>query len=183
MLKKVLIGLGIVVILIVAFMLSYFFYFTRLASPLEEVKLSTPKIEVAIKYCRPSKKDRLIFGNEDEGALVSYGKYWRLGANQSTEIEFTEDALFGGKKILKGKYRMYAIPNEKEWAVRLNSELGVWGASEPDRKQDVLEVKVPVYDAPVQEMFTISLKETNSGMDMEMHWDKTKTIIPIWSLN
>jgi hypothetical protein len=34
-------------------------------------------------YSRPTKNGRVIFGD-----LLEYGKVWRLGANEATEIEF-----------------------------------------------------------------------------------------------
>src|SRR6187551_3212525 len=39
-----------------------------------------------IVYSRPQKNERKIFGE-----LIEYGKVWRLGANEATEIEFFRD--------------------------------------------------------------------------------------------
>ena len=50
-----------------------------------------------IIYSRPSKDDRPIFGN-----VVKYGTYWRLGANEGTEIEFFRDVRCHGKKREEG---------------------------------------------------------------------------------
>jgi hypothetical protein len=52
-------------------------------------------------------KARKVFGE-----LVEYGKVWRLGANEATEIEFYKDVKVGGKKVPKGRYTLYAIVNE-----------------------------------------------------------------------
>ena len=60
----------------------------------------TPNARVI--YSRPQKRGRVIFGNE-----VKYNEVWRLGANENTEIEFFKDAIFGGKKISKGRYTMF----------------------------------------------------------------------------
>jgi len=43
----------------------------------------SPKIKVL--YSRPYKNDRAIFGGGEED-LVPYGKDWRLGANEGTEM-------------------------------------------------------------------------------------------------
>jgi hypothetical protein len=40
-------------------------------------------------YSRPQKNGRIIFGNEPPPKYVQqYGAYWRLGANEASEIEF-----------------------------------------------------------------------------------------------
>ena len=54
-------------------------------SPLETV--STDDSNISITYSRPYKNDRLIFGEENDGALVPFGVYWRTGANKHTFIE------------------------------------------------------------------------------------------------
>ncbi len=66
-------------------------------------KISAPLIARVI-YSRPQKSGRTVFGE-----LVEFGKVWRLGANEATEIEFFRDVRIGNKKILKGKYTMYHI--------------------------------------------------------------------------
>src|SRR5438105_3715213 len=63
-------------------------------------------------YGRPQKSGRPIFGN-----LVEYGQVWRLGANEATEIEFYRDVMISNKKIKKGRYTLYAIPETNAWTV------------------------------------------------------------------
>ena len=90
-------------------------------------------------YSRPQRNGREIFG-----ALVPYGKVWRTGANEATEITFFKDGTFGGKPVKAGRYSLFTIPNEKTWTVILSSALDVWGAYTYDEKQDVLRIEVPV---------------------------------------
>ena len=45
-------------------------------------KMNEPLV-ARVVYSRPQKNGRTLFGD-----LVSYGKVWRLGANEATEIEF-----------------------------------------------------------------------------------------------
>src|ERR1700760_1687007 len=66
----------------------------------------TEPLVVRVIYSRPQKNNRVIFGD-----LVEYGKVWRLGANEATEIEFFQDVKIAGKKIKKGRYTMYALVN------------------------------------------------------------------------
>src|SRR5262245_44066033 len=69
-------------------------------------------------YSRPQKKGRTMLGGTEP-----YGKVWRLGANESTEIKLFKDATFGDKVIKAGTYTMYAIPTETEWTIIINSKL------------------------------------------------------------
>ena len=56
-------------------------------SPLETIVNDDSTI--SITYSRPFKKERIIFGEKSDGALVPYGKYWRTGANKHTYVENT----------------------------------------------------------------------------------------------
>ena len=71
-----------------------------------------------ILYSRPQKQGRKVFGE-----LVEYGKVWRLGANEATEIEFFRDVNIAGNIITKGRYIIYCIPHEDKWTIKLNSNL------------------------------------------------------------
>ena len=69
---------------------------------------------ITITYGSPSVKGRKIWGD-----LVPFGKVWRAGANEATQIETDADVIVEGKKLPAGKYTIYTIPNEKEWQVIL----------------------------------------------------------------
>ena len=129
---------------------------------------------------RPSKRGRVIFGDAKDGALQPNGQYWRLGANDATEISFNKDVLFGGKPVKAGPYRMYANLNDLSWTITLNSEVGAYGANEPDHSLDVATIDVPVEKtSSVVEMFTISFDEDATGVLMHLAWDQTQVVIPI----
>lgn len=179
--KKIYIGLGVVVILFVAY-IGYEFATTKKHSPAETKETSFNGVDVKVVYCRPYKKGRLIFGEDKDDALVPYGKYWRLGANEATEITFSKDVLFAGKPIAAGSYWMYAVPNATTWQVSLNNELGKWGAMEPDYEKDVLKVDVPAdNNASETEQFTITFANDSTTSNMTFAWDKTSVTVPIQS--
>jgi hypothetical protein len=177
--KKILIGIGaFILILIIGFM--YIDYRNKTLSPPGEVKYNKNDLTVEISYGRPSQKGRLIFGTEDEGALLSYGKYWRLGANWATEITISRDVLFNGNKLDSGSYSMYSFPGEHEFVIVLNSELGNWGAFDPDHSLDVLETKVPVEKSnDAIEQFTIRFEEKDTKVLVVCEWSDTKIKIPL----
>lgn len=177
--KKILIGLAILVLGYLAFFL-YGVLTTRSHSPCETKQVSHQGLDVKVVYCRPYKKDRLIFGEEKDKALVPYGKYWRLGANEATEITFNKDVTFAGKAVTAGSYRMYAVPSAQSWQLTLNSELGKFGYFEPNYALDVLKVDVPVGAAPSEtEQFTIALEPDSAGIKMNFVWDNVQVQVPL----
>jgi hypothetical protein len=178
--KKIFIGLGIFGVVLIAFVL-YGVLVVSKRSPIATTEFSGNGIDVKVVYCQPYKKGRLIFGEEKDGALQPYGKYWRLGANAATEISFSKNVNFGGQPLNAGTYRMYAVPGATTWQVGLNSELGVYFAiNEPDYKLDVLKVEVPASVAPEEtEQFVIKFSNDSTVVNMDFVWDKTLVRIPI----
>jgi hypothetical protein len=128
-------------------------------------------VDAKIVYSRPYKKDREIFGG-----IVPFGKVWRTGADEATEITFYKDVMFGGKEVKAGSYAVFTIPNKDSWDVMLNTGLHQWGAFGYDKKLDVAQVtaKVQMMDEPV-ENFSIIFDDGK----MIMAWDKTMVAVPI----
>jgi hypothetical protein len=136
---------------------------------------ATEPLVARVIYSRPQKNNRTIFGE-----LVEYNDVWRLGANEATEIEFFRDVKIGNKKILKGRYTMYAIVKPDQWTVILNKETDVWGAFKYDSTKDVLRLNLPVQNsAETQEAFTMNFEKTNSGANLVIGWDKVQVALPI----
>lgn len=176
--KNIFIGLGAVLFIVVA-ALAYLALTTKSHSPSETKTFSYNGADIKVVYCRPYKKGRLIFGEDKDDALQPYGKYWRLGANEATEISFSKNVNFAGKPLNAGTYRMYAVPGASTWQVGLNSELGKWGAAEPDYALDVLKVEVPAETGPETEQFTITFDSDSTAARMNFAWDKTLVRVPI----
>jgi hypothetical protein len=177
--KKLWIGVAILLVLILGFWL-YQRERTRALSPRDEEKLTSGGITVSVTYCRPSVRGRLIFGTKEQNALQPYGEYWRLGANESTEITFNRDILFNGSPVKGGSYRMYTIPGASAFEIALNTELGKSGSEEPDQSKDVMRTKIPTEktNSPV-EQFTISLAPEGEGVNMIFEWSDTRFVVPL----
>lgn len=177
--KKIFIGIGAVILAAV----GYFTYLSMFPkSPPTMAAFSDSGLDINVTYSQPSKRGRVIFGEEAAGALQPHGQYWRLGANKSTEITFSKDINFAGQPVNAGSYRMYAVPGAETFKVVLNSELGLTfgAASDADHNLDVLSVDVPVQMAPSEiEMFTISFRKDSVGAIMDCVWDRTLLSIPI----
>ncbi len=111
--------------------------------------------------------------------IIAYNTPWRLGANESTEIEFYRNVTIDGKKIPQGRYILYCVPQENEWTIVLNNNTDTWGL-QPDSTQDIHRVKVPVaHDHPRLEFFTISFEATSNGTSLIMAWDDVVAKLPI----
>lgn len=129
-------------------------------------------------YSRPQKKGRIIFGDTDK-SIRPYGKEWRLGANESTEIEFFKPATIDGKKIDKGRYIIYCIPFPDRWIIVLNSNLFTWGLH-MDTSKDIFKTTIPVQQQrPSVEDFTMLFEKSDSGANLLMAWGDVKAILPI----
>ena len=176
--NKIIIGL-VIILAVVAGSIVYFGGYYR-ASPPGSVELTNGDLTISVSYSRPSVRDRLIFGTEKEGALVPYGKYWRLGANEATEITFNKDVIFNGKPVKAGTYSMYAVPGPDTFDIALNSEVSKSGSPEPNHSLDVLHTEVPVQQnsSPV-EKFTISLAPEGNVINIMIEWANTRIVVPV----
>jgi len=141
--------------------------------PLLSPRAFVKTADINISYGQPSKRDREIFG-----ALVPYGEVWRAGANEATEITFKKDMMFGGTAVPAGTYSLFAIPNENQWTIILNGQLGQWGAFEYDKykSKDAAHVDVPVQKlGKVQEKLVYEVKKDT----LKISWDKTSVSVPV----
>ena len=137
-------------------------------------KITEPLVARVI-YSRPQKNGRVVFGE-----LVEYGKVWRMGANEATEIEFFKDVRINGKKVKKGRYTLYALVDPNKWAIILNAETDTWGAFKYDPKKDVMRVEVPVQKDPEQvEAMVIQFEKETGGFSMVVAWDDILVRLPI----
>jgi hypothetical protein len=107
---------------------------------------------------------------------------WRTGANEATEITITKNIQVNGTLLLAGTYSLFTIPEEKEWTIIINQDVGLWGSYNYNEAQDVMRFKVPVGQTPgnvVYEPFTIQIEQRNDVADLLILWDKTRISIPI----
>ncbi|HVG42756.1 MAG TPA: DUF2911 domain-containing protein [Chitinophagaceae bacterium] len=125
-------------------------------------------------YSRPHKQGRKIFGS-----LLKYGEPWRLGANEATEIEFFQTVTVQNKKITKGRYIMYCIPQADKWTIVLNSNVYSWGLT-VDQSKDLYRFEIPVQQSEVAiEYFTMVFENTDTGANLIMAWDDKISKLPI----
>ena len=133
----------------------------------------TEPLVARVVYSRPQKNGRVVFGE-----LVEYGKVWRLGANEATEIEFFRDVKIGNNKLKKGRYTLYAIPATDKWTLIFSKDTDTWGAFKYDAKKDVLrfDIKAEKLTDDV-EAFTMYFEKAAIGANLVMAWDDMKATL------
>lgn len=134
-----------------------------------------PKIRVL--YSRPYMKGRKVWG----GDLAPYGEPYRLGANETAEIQFFTPVKVGDKVIPAGRYSFGAIPTEGSWKVFFSLDLDGWGvyAYKPEHNLATLDVPAQTMEESL-ENFSITMFQAPSGMvHLKMGWDKTFVEVPI----
>jgi len=169
---------GIIIALIVVGLYG-FRYYTKAFSPEGDSSLTTKSgLKINIDYSRPYKKGRKLFGHEK--VLVPFGKVWRTGANEATEIEINKDVTIYGQKLKAGRYTLFTIPDEITWTIIFNNELNQWGDFNYDQSKDALRVVVPSYVIKDSaDLFTIEAREKEDGAEVRLFWGNTLVSIPL----
>ena len=131
---------------------------------------------IKVLYCRPNMKERVIFGG-----LVPYGKLWRLGANEATEVTFMQPVDIGGKYVNAGTYTVNATIHPDHWMVHFSTELGVAGTANLDPEKVVASAKAKVKNLDTsREAFTIGFQKINADkVYMLFEWERTRAYLPI----
>lgn len=127
-----------------------------------------------VVYSRPHKQGRTIFGS-----LLKFGEHWRLGANEATELELFQTATIQNKKVARGRYILYSIPQRDHWTIIFNSNLYSWGLKQ-DAAGDLYRFDIPVEKvATPVEFYTMVFQKTSTGADLLMAWDDVAAKLPI----
>lgn len=129
---------------------------------------------IEIKYNRPNKKGREIFGS-----LIPYDQIWRTGADEATEIYFSTPVLLEGNPIDSGKYEIFTIPSKEKWEIILQKSKNQWGSYKYDSTNNVAKFTVtPVSSSTTIETFTISIDQVlSASATLHISWDNV--IVPI----
>ncbi len=124
-----------------------------------------------IIYSRPQKKGRMIFGEE-----VKYNEVWRLGANESTELELFKHATIAGKRVAKGRYSLFCIPTENKWTLILSKDIFSWGSFSYNAAKDVARIEVPVQKINEDVEALTMYFDSDS---LEILWENMKVDVPL----
>ncbi|WP_339702835.1 DUF2911 domain-containing protein [uncultured Marixanthomonas sp.] len=138
---------------------------------------NTPPIARVI-YSRPQKKGREIFGE-----LVPYGKVWRTGANEATELTIYEPLKVNKTVLQPGTYTLFTIPEKDMWTVIINKNANVWGTIY-NKDNDVVRLETPARNAAAPaESLSMVFRPEDKGATLMIGWDKTYVEVPFEKVN
>jgi hypothetical protein len=130
---------------------------------------------IHVDYSSPRMNGRRIFGG-----LVSFGKPWRVGANEATSFVTTANLNLGGKNLPAGNYTLFAIPSSDTWTLIVSRKTGEWGEPYPGEENDFTRAPMTVSQLPAPvENFKISFDEANGKCTMRFEWETTRASIEI----
>ncbi|MFK8057064.1 MAG: DUF2911 domain-containing protein [Saprospiraceae bacterium] len=140
-------------------------------SPMNSASVRTDAGYARVVYSQPMLRGRQMLGDQ-----VSYGKVWRAGANEATELFTTAPLEFEGQKLPAGAYSVFIIPQADKWTIVFNKDLGQWGAYSYDKSHDALRVDVPVKkNRDAYEAYTMFFEKGN----LVMTWGTTRVEMPV----
>ncbi len=151
---------------------------TPTASPRISITQTVGLSEISLDYSRPSVKGRTIFAAD---GLVQYGKMWRMGANESTKIEFNEAVKIDGKSVPAGEYALYAIPNADLWTIIVHKNTSYWGVGDYISTEDLLRLTVkPQKTDHFVETLDIGINSiAGDKAHLVIQWENTQVEFPI----
>ncbi len=111
------------------------------------------------------------------GALVPYGKIWRLGSDEATLLITQKDIDLGGTAVPAGAYSLYLFP-EADGSAKLvvNKAVGQWGVDPYPTATEFARIALKKSDLPkTVEQFTMSVKKAPAGGGMlSLAWENTE---------
>jgi hypothetical protein len=127
-----------------------------------------------IDYSRPSMRGRPVWG-----ALVPFGRVWRMGANDAAHFSTDRRVRLGSLTLDPGTYSLFLLPSADAWTLVVNRKTGMSGL-EYDATADV--GRMALTRQPRQtpaEQFTLELRPTETGANLYLAWDREGASVPI----
>jgi len=157
-------------------------------SPLDSFTTKVGAANVAIRYSRPSKRGRVVFGDSTV-AMEPWGKVWRTGANEATRLTTDRDLTIGGATVPPGTYTLWTQLDRDAWQLIINKQLLrpdnsgrlLWGTMY-DPQYDLVRVPMAMstLPSPVERM-TIALEPQGDGANLKIMWDVIQATVPVKS--
>lgn len=155
-------------------------------SPLDSVTATVGGATVGVRYSRPSRRGRVVFGDSSV-AMEPWGKVWRTGANEATRLTTDRDLVIGGATVPAGSYTLWTLLDRTGWKLIVNKQLLrpdnsgrlLWGTMyDPQHDLARVPMTMTTLSAPVETM-TIAIVPRDQGAVLEVSWDTTRASVPI----
>jgi hypothetical protein len=157
-------------------------------SPLDSITTKVGAATVSVRYSRPSKRGRVVFGDSTV-AMESWGKVWRTGANEATRLTTDRDLMIGNATVPAGTYTLWTLLDRNAWQLIINKQLLrpdnsgrlLWGTMY-DPQYDLVRIPMTMstLPSPVERM-TIALDPQGDGANLRITWDVTQATVLIKS--
>jgi hypothetical protein len=133
--------------------------------------------KVEVTYGRPySKKPGGTEVRKIWGALVPYGKAWRIGADEATNIKLEKGIKIGDATIPAGSYTLYLIPEENGGKLAFSKTVGRWGVP-VDQKHDLVRVDVKKESlSPARDQLAIAIEKADNGGVLKIMWEDSQYV-------
>ena len=131
---------------------------------------------ITVSYSRPQARGRSpLFGE-----IVDFGDVWTPGANWATTLEVSKNVRINGSELGEGKYSMWMIPNEGEWALFFDARDRRFHTQRPDPSDAVLRLTVKPDSIAHTEVLTWGFPAVRrDGTTLEMRWGSTRIALDI----
>ena len=143
-------------------------------SPMDQSHFSRQKDVATITYSRPNLRGSSF------GDVVKLNKIWRTGATEANELRLYSDIEINKTIIVKGAYKIFTYPKEKEITFIISSSTKKFGGSSAyDSDKDVLRLNVPIQKAKESlEAFSIVFSNINGQSKIHFGWEYMRFDIP-----
>jgi hypothetical protein len=140
-------------------------------SPTDTVRAQAAGANFAVMYSKPGARGRTVFGG-----LVPYGRVWRTGANDPTQLEISRPVRIGELRLTPGKYILTTIPERDRWHLIVARPAAAANAPAEEVGRAAMPSRATT---DYHEHFTILLAPTREGATLHMRWENTEAFIPI----
>ena len=149
-------------------------------SPRDSVSARVGDAAITIRYARPWKRGRVIFGD-----IVPWDTVWRTGANEATVLTTDRDLVIGGTVVPAGSYTLFTIPARSKTTLIINRETMRNGeplaGTDYDLSQDFARIAMTTKPlATPAQQFTIGIvpRGAREGV-LRLAWDGREMTVPI----
>jgi len=146
-------------------------------SPASKTSQTIGLSNIEIEYSRPSKRNRIIYG---ENGVLRYNEFWRTGANAATKITFSDDIQIMKTTLKKGSYAILSKPGKTSWEILFYSyQSGNWTTYVTQQPiADFTTKSIILKD--VVETFTIYIDQIElDSAQLVFAWGTNKAVLPI----
>lgn len=147
------------------------------ASPAEFIRQEFGLGTIELNYSRPGVKGRDMIG-----VVEPWDSVWRTGANDATQIKFSDTVLIDGKQINPGTYAIYTIPTKSgKWYFILNNGKDTRGAFAYNQDYDIVRMQVTAgKNKQKVETFTMQFSDVKpESIALNLKWEDFSLKIPI----